>query len=149
MQLNIAPSTNTVIIDGESVVVDLSAIDPSIQGLHWDGTSGDIARWDPKTRKMLGNEFITDLEEYKWVIDAFVAEKQVLAKKKQDLLESLKLPNAIALRDSLLMQSDWTQLPDVALTAEQKAAWAVYRQQLRDLTDNPAFPDVEFPKAPT
>lgn len=36
-------------------------------------------------------------------------------------------------RNSLLKDSDWTQLADVALTADQKTAWAQYRQQLRDL----------------
>ena len=37
-------------------------------------------------------------------------------------------------RDALLTGSDWTQLPDAPLTDEQKAAWATYRQELRDLT---------------
>ena len=31
--------------------------------------------------------------------------------------------------------SDWTQLADADLTTEEKAAWTVYRQQLRDMTD--------------
>lgn len=35
-------------------------------------------------------------------------------------------------RSALLAESDWTQLPDAPLTAEQKAEWAAYRQQLRD-----------------
>ena len=39
------------------------------------------------------------------------------------------------------MQSDWTQLPDVQLSEEQKESWRIYRQQLRDLPEN-----VEDPK---
>lgn len=39
-------------------------------------------------------------------------------------------------RNSLLAGSDWTQLPDSPLTDEQKQAWAVYRQALRDVTEN-------------
>lgn len=35
-------------------------------------------------------------------------------------------------RNAILTGCDWTQLPDTALTADQKAAWASYRQQLRD-----------------
>ena len=35
-------------------------------------------------------------------------------------------------RNAYLDQSDWTQLPDVALTAAKVAEWATYRQQLRD-----------------
>ncbi len=36
-------------------------------------------------------------------------------------------------RNGLLAASDWTQLADAPLTAEQQAAWAVHRQALRDL----------------
>jgi len=36
-------------------------------------------------------------------------------------------------RDNLLFQSDWTQLPDAPITSEEKAAWAKYRQELRDI----------------
>lgn len=35
-------------------------------------------------------------------------------------------------RDRLLAASDWTQLPDNGLSNEQRAAWATYRQALRD-----------------
>jgi hypothetical protein len=36
-------------------------------------------------------------------------------------------------RLNLLSQSDWTQLPDSPLSEEAKAAWAEYRQALRDM----------------
>jgi hypothetical protein len=36
-------------------------------------------------------------------------------------------------RDLLLRESDWTQLPDVPLSAEVKKGWETYRQALRDL----------------
>lgn len=37
-------------------------------------------------------------------------------------------------RDFFLAKSDWTQMPDSPLSAEKKAEWAAYRQQLRDMT---------------
>lgn len=48
-------------------------------------------------------------------------------------------------RNARLAASDWTQLPDAALTKDERAAWTRYRQQLRDLpaiTDplDPAWP---------
>lgn len=53
-------------------------------------------------------------------------------------------------RDDKLTACDWTQLPDAPLTAEQKAAWAIYRQALRDV---PATADangwVTWPKKPS
>lgn len=48
---------------------------------------------------------------------------------------------ALALRTQLLVNSDWTQLPDVPLSAEKKAQWATYRQALRDITNQSGFPD--------
>lgn len=56
-------------------------------------------------------------------------------------------------RRQLLAWSDWTQLPDAPLTAEEKAAWAAVRQQLRDMTEtyaNAQSPaEIVFPTAPT
>lgn len=40
-----------------------------------------------------------------------------------------------AQRDTMLTACDWTQLPDVPLNAEQKQAWVIYRQALRDVTN--------------
>lgn len=53
------------------------------------------------------------------------------------------------MRDELLALSDWTQMPDSPLDADTKAAWATYRQALRDLPSQEGFPDVAFPKTPT
>lgn len=47
-------------------------------------------------------------------------------------------------RNSLLISSDWTQLPDVALTQAEKDHWKVYRQALRDMTEQD-FLDGNFP----
>ena len=38
-------------------------------------------------------------------------------------------------RNHLLSQSDWTQLPDVDLSAANKQSWKLYRQALRDMTE--------------
>jgi hypothetical protein len=53
-------------------------------------------------------------------------------------------------RDALLRDSDWTQLPDVPLTAEQRDAWAIYRQSLRDITTQTESPwEVKWPAPPS
>ena len=52
-------------------------------------------------------------------------------------------------RDRLLSACDWTQTNDVPLTAEQKAAWADYRQALRDIPQSfDSADDVIWPEAP-
>ena len=56
---------------------------------------------------------------------------------------------AVAQRNSLLAESDWTQLADVPLTVEQKAEWANYRQHLRDITSQTGFPEnINWPLKP-
>ncbi len=48
-----------------------------------------------------------------------------------------------------LRACDWTQLPDVPLTTEQRDAWQVYRQALRDIPETFATPvEVVWPVAP-
>lgn len=47
----------------------------------------------------------------------------------------------ISARNASLAASDWTQLADSPLSTEQKAAWAAYRQQLRDIPSQSGFPD--------
>lgn len=46
----------------------------------------------------------------------------------------------VSARNDELMRCDWTQAPDAPLTDQQKEAWRLYRQQLRDITNDPAFP---------
>lgn len=51
-------------------------------------------------------------------------------------------------RDELLKSSDWTQVADAPV---DKAAWATYRQALRDITIHANFPNLEdsdWPVAP-
>ena len=52
-------------------------------------------------------------------------------------------------RHTDLVKTDWTQLTDAPLTQTQKDNWALYRQQLRDLTKQPGFPlTVNWPTKP-
>jgi hypothetical protein len=51
-----------------------------------------------------------------------------------------------ALRDKMLSASDWTQVPDAPVDA---AAWATYRQALRDIPQQAGFPEnITWPEAP-
>ena len=49
-------------------------------------------------------------------------------------------------RDALLNDTDWTQLPDSALSQEKQERYRIYRQALRDVPEQEGFPyDVIFP----
>ena len=52
-------------------------------------------------------------------------------------------------RSKLLSDSDWTQSADSPLDDATKAAWATYRQELRDLPSAEGFPNVAFPTPPS
>ena len=51
-------------------------------------------------------------------------------------------------RNARLSASDWTQLADVPLSEEEKAAWATYRQALRDVTTQVDPFEITWPVAP-
>lgn len=60
--------------------------------------------------------------------------------------QSTKVKNE---RNLLLYRCDWTQLADSPLTDAERAAWASYRQTLRDLPQQAGFPwSVEWPVQP-
>ena len=66
-----------------------------------------------------------------------------------DNLTYEKWRNIKSQKNLLLVQSDWTQLPDVDLTPELVQAMKEYRQQLRDITKDFTNPDdVVFPDNP-
>jgi hypothetical protein len=51
-------------------------------------------------------------------------------------------------REELLLKSDWTETAS-HLSAPQKADWKVYRQELRDVTNQPGYPwEVVWPTKP-
>lgn len=49
-------------------------------------------------------------------------------------------------RNALLSASDWTQLPDVPLAT--KETWAIYRQALRDITEQTDPFNINWPVQP-
>ena len=69
-----------------------------------------------------------------------------LVKVDSSKLNALKAEQVRKKRDRLLADSDWTQVPDAPV---DQAAWATYRQKLRDLPQQKGFPSkVTWPKKP-
>lgn len=52
------------------------------------------------------------------------------------------------LRNELLLECDWTQLSDSPLTNQKQIEWQIYRQQLRDVTEQNNPFSIEWPIAP-
>lgn len=68
--------------------------------------------------------FIGTIEEYN-----YPTEEDIL----NDYIEEIRMQ-----RDLKLAETDWTQLPDIPESTKLK--WQPYRQALRDITDQPGFP---------
>lgn len=52
-------------------------------------------------------------------------------------------------RSMIFRLTDYTQLPDSSCNTDEKSAWSVYRQDIRDLTEQPGYPiNVSWPIPP-
>ena len=85
-------------------------------------------------------EGIYEVETYK-IIDGVAVEQTI------DFWNAVRIE-----RNTLLTESDWTQMFDSPLTDSKKTEWATYRQALRDLPANnssaTSMDDVTFPTQP-
>ena len=81
----------------------------------------------------------------KFIESPYVIAEAIPNLSQEELLELLR-----GVRNALLSESDWTQLPDSPLTEAQRAEWATYRQALRDITETYAdnLLEAEFPVSP-
>jgi hypothetical protein len=76
----------------------------------------------------------------KWYTKYSVADMDDEAKAAKDAEQAKSVRTA---RDEKLKYSDWTQIADAPV---DKAAWATYRQALRDVPTQPGFPwEVTWP----
>jgi hypothetical protein len=88
------------------------------------------------TKHILGPVF-TDTE------DATAAEQEAAYKAQKDAEQAKSVRET---RNQKLKDTDWTQVADAPV---DKAAWAAYRQALRDITAQAGFPwEVQWPDAP-
>ena len=156
MKLTIIVPDSSVYVDGVAYSnLSLLGIPANVRALQWQDTAGHIEFNDG-----IPNEDIIELPF--WAEDAYNVWVNVDAEAKKKAAEEadaakdgesqVPLTNFQKLdiirieRDKRLIDCDWTQLPDVPSNVD-KAAWATYRQALRDLTilpnldlDNPVYP---------
>ena len=136
----------------------VSVISPAMDDMYLDGTiyNGLTARHiDPSNST---NEILTD---WYWHTDdaAFHTDKPVKPGNYYAftnyawVFDQGQFFGIVRLhRDDKIAASDWTQLSDSPLTAGQKAAWATYRQILRDIPATYAsatsLDDITWPTEP-
>jgi len=95
---------------------------------------GDEPAYNPERQRLAGPQYVLEGQQVNRVftIEAIPDEE--------------KAGQVRAERNSKLKDSDWTQIADC--TAD-KAAWAAYRQALRDITAQAGFPwTIDWPEQP-
>lgn len=157
MRVTIIPEDCIVAIDGVAVRITMPTINESIHAVQWYDSKGTIEHKDTSNTN---NILITHIEEineisiFQEIIDiatAKIAADKVIAEEKEIVTSEMIAAGARQDRDFRLITSDWTQiqLPDVSLTPDQIAQWKEYRQQLRDITLQPGFPNnIVWPEKP-
>jgi len=110
--------TATVDPDGEEVVVG----DVTSTRVHITEQHEDLMLW-VRTHYRKNNEWVQradkDSSYYTWANETWTLNHHVL------------FSEIRTQRNQLLLESDWTQIPDSPLTDAKKAEWTEYRQALR------------------
>lgn len=105
-----------------------------VEGIHENIPKPNIELTEEEWQQALSKNY--KVIDGKHAYSAFVQNQE-------ELLENVK-----ATRNSLLTESDWTQVEDSPLSEEKKTAWKNYRQELRDLTDVNDITSIVWPIEP-
>ena len=117
----------------------------------YNRSSGEIVAWgeglDPRTDVAPGQAALTVTQPIypgDWRVDITASPPRLVA-----YAPALTWDHVRAQRNTLIQQSDWTQLPDASLDVATQSAWRIYRQQLRDIPASATAPDrVQWPTKP-
>lgn len=97
---------------------------------------------DPYTIYQQGDPMFINGEWVENWIESQMSQQQI------DQVNSAQWSQVRTQRNKLLSDSDWTQLADSPLTFEKKTDWAVYRQDLRDITQQVDPFNIAWPEKP-
>lgn len=141
-----------VVTEISSGLAKWGAILPDDEYQAWIDSCVQCNGWGLPDREVFADDL--DLDEIATAISSRHVEGRLLVTlpaqyeiEVTDVTDSAENPDWVAMRserDSRLTSCDYTQLADAPFSSEEKAAWAAYRQALRDL------PEItEDPRAPT
>jgi len=96
----------------------------------------DISTYNPATHKPKLEDAAT-LVDGRWTYKYYIAElsdqEKVLAYNNYDWNNRIH-------REDWLIKSDWTQIPDSSISPEKREEYRIWRQALRDITNNEKWP---------
>jgi hypothetical protein len=133
--------------------------DATLDGLNLDpvlaGPSATITTYQTSVRDGVEQDSNGNWVE-RYVAQDMFADDADSTKAEKEAAYQAELDTALAnqhrvTRNKLLADSDWTQMNDSPLSNEDKTSWATYRQELRDMSDLAAWPNIaddDWPVAP-
>ena len=146
MQISIQ-STGAVVYEGEfRSLFPSTSLPQQLTEALINELGGDVVFEGPQaTPTRYQTAFADGVEQVngKWYTKYSVADMDQEAK---DALDAQQATSVRIERDGKLKDTDWTQVADAPV---DKAAWATYRQALRDVTVQTGFPwEVTWPTQP-
>ena len=122
----------------------MPSIPATVHYIIWDGSAGEVQLCDAVTKKRNGEQSLSSTSDVisgtssttvqnltDWG-DARVSDLK--AEKLQKALTAANTWDRVRNeRELFLSKSDWTQLPNTALTPSEVTAWATYRTSLRNI----------------
>lgn len=107
-----------------------------------------LPNYDLETRKRFASASQAQSQAERYAVRTELMQPYVSPEEEAANLLAEKSEAMRATRNQLLTSCDWTQVADAPI---DKAAWATYRQELRDITTDAHFPNLEeadWPVAP-
>jgi len=140
-------STGQVMYEGEfRASHPNTSFPPQLTAELLDSMGADVVLEGPQaqpTRYQVGFRDGVEQVDGKWYTKYSVAD---MDQETKDALDAQQAALIRSQRTQKLAESDWTQVADAPV---DKAAWAVYRQGLRDVTAQTGFPwEVTWPAQP-
>lgn len=143
MKLTIIVEDKWVAVDGVGYSnIDMSSLDPDIWAVQWFGQTGWIEYCDIGEGKK-PNQQIDSITQFKTIIDLW-NDADYLHKNPPVVPPSAQ-QNMMTAKD-ILVNTDWTQMPDVQL--KNKEEFAAYRAIIREIILNPREGFLEWPVIP-
>lgn len=117
---------------------------PSGPEAEWMGEQGivPVTYWKPHDH---ATEKLVNVDPYIEDDGVFAVEVQPLTEEEIAARNDSQWAKVCADRNKRLAECDWTQLPDAPVDA---TLWAAYRQELRDITQQPDPFNIVWPQEP-
>ena len=143
--VTVIPEDKIILVNGEGFVFDFP-IPENLRALQWHDSAGHIEYTDGQPNRPLTSA------DYDAVVAPFVAlwqaEYDRLEEERNRPLTPEKKAELIRQqRNALLSATDYLMMPDYPMDEAARESLGAYRQALRDIPEQPGFPDdVSWPE---